>query len=278
MGRRSAMFSPEEREALTAELLLRARQDDRITGGAVTGSGSIDALDRWSDVDLAFGVRDSDQLLPTLEDFTQFMRGGPGAIDIVDVRREPWIYRVFLLPNTLQVDLAMAPATDFGARAPSFKLAFGKARDVPHVPQPDPHELIGYGWLYALHVRSSITRRRPWQALYMLNSMRDQVVALAELAAGLPAREARGVDRLPTKVKKRLEATIAASLDINELRRAFAATAAGLLCQARGVDPTLAERLEPVLQLLVRTAADQDPPAAFASTSRGVRPTSGSRR
>src|SRR5207249_6328674 len=87
------MFSPEEREALRAELLARARHDNRISGGAVTGSGSIDALDRWSDVDLAFGVRDRDQLLPTLEDFTQFMRDGPGAIDTVDVRRDPWIYR-----------------------------------------------------------------------------------------------------------------------------------------------------------------------------------------
>jgi len=250
------MFSPEEREALRAELLARARHDNRISGGAVTGSGSIDALDRWSDVDLAFGVRDRDQLLPTLEDFTQFMRDGPGAIDTVDVRRDPWIYRVFLLPNTLQVDLAMAPATDFGARTPSFRLAFGEARDAPHVPQPDPRELIGYGWLYGLHVRSSITRRRPWQALYMLNSMRDQVVALAELAAGLPAREARGVDRLPARVRKPLEATIAARLEIDELRRAFAATAAGLLRQARGVDPAFAERLGPVLKLLVRTASN----------------------
>ncbi len=139
------MFSPEEREALRAELLARARHDNRISGGAVTGSGSIDALDRWSDVDLAFGVRDRDQLLPTLEDFTQFMRDGPGAIDTVDVRRDPWIYRVFLLPNTLQVDLAMAPATDFGARTPSFRLAFGEARDAPHVPQPDPHAQLDAG-------------------------------------------------------------------------------------------------------------------------------------
>src|SRR5438093_350587 len=148
--------------------MARARHDNRISGGAFTGSGSIDALYRWSDVDLAFGVRDRDQLLPTLEDFTQFIRDGPGAIDTVDVRRDPWIYRVFLLPNTLQVDLAMAPATDFGARTPSFRLAFGEARDAPHVPQPDPRELIGDGWLYALHGRwrrPRLTRFVPAEAL-----------------------------------------------------------------------------------------------------------------
>src|SRR5436190_10470383 len=137
------MFSPEEREALRAELLARARHDNRISGGAGTGSGSIDALDRWSDIDLAFGVRDPDQLATTLEDFTQFLRSGHGAIDTLDVRRDPWVYRVFLLSNTLQVDVAIAPATHFGAKASTFRLAFGEARDIPVTPGPDPRQVIG---------------------------------------------------------------------------------------------------------------------------------------
>jgi len=248
------VFTPEEREELKAALLARASSDDRISGGAVTGSGSIDALDRWSDVDLAFGVREPDQLAPTLEDFTRFLRGSHGAIDTVDVRRDPWVYRVFLLPNTLQVDVAMAPASHFGPMAPTFKLEFGEARDARDALLPDARELIGYGWLYGLHVRSSIARGRPWQALYMLNSMRDQVVALVELAARLPAREARGIDRAPSEVKEPLEAAIPRSLEADELQRAFAGTTRALLSQVRLVDEALAESLAPVMQLLLDSA------------------------
>ena len=45
----------------------------------------------------------------------------------LDVWSGRWDYRVFLLPSTLQVDLAFVPAEDFGARAPTFKLVFGTA-------------------------------------------------------------------------------------------------------------------------------------------------------
>src|SRR5262245_40549124 len=165
------MFSEAERERLRKELLELGRKDGRISGGAITGSASRDALDRWSDIDLAFGVRTADQLGAVLDDFTRYMQLEHDAVDTLDVRRNPWIYRVFLLPTTLQVDLAFAPATDFGALAPSFKLVFGTAREPRVLPARDPRELLGYGWLYALHARSSIARGRPWQALYMLNQM-----------------------------------------------------------------------------------------------------------
>jgi hypothetical protein len=39
------------------------------------------------------------------------------------------LYRVLLLDNTLQVDLAFWPATEFGAIAPTFRLLFGRANE-----------------------------------------------------------------------------------------------------------------------------------------------------
>jgi predicted nucleotidyltransferase len=248
------MFSEAEREELRQQLLERGRHDERISGGALTGSASRGELDRWSDIDLAFGVHDADKLTATLADFTDYMRSVLGAVDTVDVRRDPWVYRVFLLPSTLQVDLAFAPASDFGALASTFRLVFGSARDRRELPGRDPREVLGYGWLYALHVRSSIARNRPWQALYMLNQMRDQIAMLACLAASLPASEGRGVDDLPVSEKRQLEATVPRSLDRAELALAFAAAGDALMAQAVRVDPELAARLEPVIRLLAHTA------------------------
>ena len=245
------MFTPDERETLRLELIERARRDPRISGGAVTGSGSAGNLDRWSDIDLAFGVRDATQIAGALADFTEHMRHQHGAVDEVDVVREPWIYRVFLLDSTLQVDLAFAPATHFGARAPTFKLVFGEAANPAHVPPPAVRELIGYGWLYALHARSSIARSRSWQAEYMISSMRDQVLALACLRAGLSAREARGIDQLPVEMTRSLEAGLVRSLERLDLVRAFEATTEGLLREISQVDADLTTRLEPVLRSLI---------------------------
>ena len=247
------MFSPEERETLRADLIERARRDPRISGAAITGSGSVGSLDRWSDIDLGFGVREATDLRPALDDFTEYMRREQHALDSLDVVRDPWIYRVFLLPSTLQVDLAFAPATHFGARAPSFKLVFGDAVERPHVPPPDAGELIGYGWLYALHARSSIARARPWQAEYMISAMRDQVLALACLRLGLPAREARGIDGLPSDITRPLESGLIRRLERVHLFRAFQATTDGLAREMRLVDADLAARLGPVLSSLVES-------------------------
>ena len=245
------MFSPEERETLRVDLIERARQDPRISGAAITGSGSVGSLDRWSDIDLAFGVREATDLRSALDDFTEYMRTEQHALDTVDVVRDPWIYRVFLLPSTLQVDLSFAPASHFGARAPSFKLVFGDAVERPHLPPPDARELIGYAWLYALHARSSIARGRPWQAEYMISALRDQVLALACLRLGVPAREARGIDQLPPDITRPLESGLIHRLERAALARAFQATTDGLAREMRLVDADLAARVGPALSSLV---------------------------
>lgn len=249
------MFTPEERAALRSELLARARSDPRITGGALTGSASLAAEDRWSDIDLAFGVRESVRIREVLEDFTSYMRETRGALEHLDVLRDPWIYRVFLMPSTLQVDLAFAPATRFQARARTFKLVFGEAAEASHLAEPDPRELIGYAWLYALHGRSSIARGRRWQAEYMIGLMRDQILSLACVRLGLPAREGRGIDRLPDEVTRPLEAALIGGLERADLVRAFAAATEGLITEIRSFDEALTTRLIPTLAALAESIA-----------------------
>jgi len=248
------VFTAEEREALRVELIEAARGDPRITGAAITGSASLGKVDRWSDIDLAFGVRDGSEVDPTLADFSERMYRDHHALHHVDVPSAARIYRVFLLPSTLQVDLAFAPATDFGARAPTFRLVFGTAVEQAPVAPPTAAPLIGLAWLYALHVRSSIARARPWQAEYMLSAMRDQIFMLACLRHGLPAREGRGWDQLPPEIAAPLQEALVRDLSIDELRRAFRAATGGLISQMRAAAPELSTRLEPALLALVETA------------------------
>src|SRR6266851_3350320 len=116
------MFTAEERAHLRSELLEYAGSDQRISGAAITGSGAAEREDRWSDIDLAFGVRDTAELSEVLADWTAHMYGRHRALHHVDIRAGAWIYRVFLLASTLQVDLAFVSASEFRALAPTFRL------------------------------------------------------------------------------------------------------------------------------------------------------------
>src|SRR5205823_5964077 len=160
-----------------------------------------------------------------------------GAVHHVDVVRGNVVFRVFLLASTLQVDLAFWPSAEFGAVGPSFRLLFGTAEARPPWPPPAVGELVGLGWLHALHARSSIERGQWWQAEYMVSGVRDQVLALACLRHGLPAAYARGADRLPPDAVAGLDAGLVRALDPAELRRAFRAACAALGAEsARGAD------------------------------------------
>jgi hypothetical protein len=210
-----------------------------VTGSAANGPG-----DAWSDIDLGFGVGDAAQMRDVLRDWTARMYERHQALHHFDVMAGAWVYRVFLLASTLQVDLAFAPAGEFGARAPTFRLVFGRAAELPHVTPPAADGLIGLGWLYALHARSSLARGRLWQAEYMVSAMRDQVLALACLRHGLPAREGRGMDSLPAEITRPLGAALVRGIEAAEIARAFRAATEGLLAETRRVDESLGARLE----------------------------------
>lgn len=241
------MFSSADRERIRTELLEAARHDARLTGGAVTGSAAGGTEDAWSDIDLGFGVGDPASLRIVLADWTRHMYERHDALHHFDVNSGAWVYRVFLLASTLQVDLAFSPAEEFAARTPTFRLVFGQAAERAHVPPPQAEVLVGYAWLYALHARSSLARGRLWQAEFMVSAMRDQVLALACLRHGLPAREGRGLDRLPPEVAEALAEGLVGRIEPAEIARAFDAVTRGLLEETRRADEILAARLEPAL-------------------------------
>ena len=245
------MFSIHERDALRDRLIAAASSDDRITAAAVVGSAAIDGEDAWSDIDLA--LRLADGLTPddVAAGWTARIYESAGAVDHVDVWSGSALYRVFLLSSSMQVDLSFWPSDAFGATGPSFRLLFGAANPPRPARSPSSATVIGLGWLYALHARSSIARGRPLQALSMIDSVREQVITLACVRHELPAHEGRGVDDLPADLRQRLAETLVRDLNPDELRRAFTASVGALLDEARRVDPEREQRLHETVWELV---------------------------
>lgn len=253
------MFTERERADLRDELIAVAQADARITAAALVGSAVRDAEDAWSDIDLMFRLADGLSPEDVADDWSVRMQVDHGAVAQTDLWAGPALYRVFLINNSLQVDLSFWRSADFASSGPPIQLAFGEANEPKPSAPRDVDALIGTAWLYALHVRSSIARRRNLQALYMLNMVRDQVVTLASVRHNLPAAHARGADDLPDALRVTINDSVVRELTEGELRRAFDVLVDALLLETTHVDPAQADQLAEPLRELVRTARRPDP-------------------
>jgi hypothetical protein len=242
------MFTTEHRDHVRHHILEMARSDPRVTAGALTGSTAFGAGDDWSDIDVAFGIAEGNALEAVLQDWTHAIDREFTVLDHFDLPSGSSIYRVFLLPSGLEVDVAVTPGGEFGARGPNFRTLFGTTHQLEATPQPTASYLIGLAWHHVLHARSSIERNKPWQAEYWISGIRDHVLALACIRYGENAVYGRGVDRLPSVVTNPLADALVRSLDEPELRRALAVATMCLINELEQWNPTLCARLKPLLQ------------------------------
>lgn len=265
------MFTAAQRNHVRDRVLELARSDPRVTAGALTGSAAIGAVDEWSDIDIAFGIADGVIPEAVLDDWTEVFGREFGALAHFDLPSGPTIYRVFLLPSGLEIDVAVTPHQEFGARGPRFRALFGATRQLEATPPPAAQYLIGLGWHHVLHARSCIERGKPWQAEYWISGIRDHTLALACLRLGEEAVYGRGVDRLPATVTSSFAETLVRSLDKPELRRALAAATTCLLGELRARDTALAARLTPLLREFGSPPAAREPVAPWPAEEPGAR-------
>jgi hypothetical protein len=241
-------FTVEDRERVRDRVLELAAADERVVAGAVIGSLVVGG-DRWSDLDLTFGVADAVPVPDVLGDWTRTLVEELDAVQLFDLPSGATVYRVFLLPGCLQLDLSFTPASAFGAGGPKFRLLFGEAVERPYAEPPAADELFGYAVHHALRGRFNIERGRYWQAEYWIGELRDYALALACRRRGLPARYGRGFDDLPADVHDRFRGALVGSLERDELLQGLATAIDGLLSEADEVRD-LAAKVEPQLRML----------------------------
>lgn len=249
-----SIFTSEQRELLRNQLVSAAENDGNLSGAAHTGSAASGRLDRWSDIDLALCLKPTASHDQVVAEWTGRLYRSHEAVAHVDVMRGATLFRVFLLKNTLQVDIAFWSADEFAAIGPNFKLIFGDAKPPCPPPPPNPQSLIGMAWLYALHVRSSLARGRTLQAEYMLSGMRNHVFELTCLRCGVIAHQGRGLDDLPPSDRDTAARCLPRSLEPIELQHAFQTTMRALLNEIRHADPELEVRLSAPLQAMISSS------------------------
>jgi hypothetical protein len=229
------MFTAAERDGVRDRVLAMAHEDPRIVAGALIGSVAGGGGDRWSDLDLGFAVAEAASRDDVLADWTATLERELRAVHLFDLPFLSSLYRVFLFPGNLQVDLSFTPESEFGALGPRFELLFGTAIERPH-PQPPPaRDVFGLGVHHTVRARICVERGRRWQAQYWIAAVRDQALSLACLRRGLDGRYGRGYDELPADVLDRFEPTLVRSTARDELCRALASAIEELLHEADDV-------------------------------------------
>jgi hypothetical protein len=225
------VFTVEQRDALRERLLWLAEEDERVVAGAAVGSLAVDGGDRFSDLDLTFGIADRVQVADVLDDWTRTLVDELDAVHLADLERGPTTYRVFLLPDALQFDLSMTPAARFRPAGPRFRLLFGEtaAGESAFPTPPIARDLFGWGVIYALHAHACIERGRVWQAEHYVGAVRDHALSLACLREGLPAVQARGYDDLSRETLARFQEAHVGGVEPRALRAALAASVLALV-------------------------------------------------
>jgi hypothetical protein len=247
------MFSVDDRNRVRDHVLDRAKADGRVVAGAVVGSLATSEGDRWSDLDLTFGVADGVTLLEVLDDFTVDLGRKFNATPLFDLPSGAAIYRVFLLPGCLQFDLSFAPASQWGALGPEFRLLFGQAAQLVQGQPAPARQILGYAVHHALRARFCIERGRYWQAEYWVSAVRDYALSLACRRRGLPAHYGRGFDELPQDLREIALGALPRSLDREELRGSLSCAIDLLLGETDEVQE-LADRVRPQLRQLAEVA------------------------
>ena len=236
------MFTVEQRDALRDRLLRFADGDERVVAGAAVGSLAVDGGDRFSDLDLTFGIADHVPVADVLDDWARTLTGEDEAVHLVDLEHGPTTYRVFLLPDALQFDLSMTPAAQFRPAGPRIRLLFGQTMAVDaeapvppvagslFIPTPAvAGDLFGWGVIYALHSRACIERGRVWQAEHYVGAVRDHALSLVCLRHELLAVQARGYDDLPAETLARFEDAHVGTVEPGALRAALAVSVLALM-------------------------------------------------
>src|SRR5438093_6575683 len=161
------MFDVAERDRVRNRIVQMSRADPRLVAGALVGSTAGSGGDIWSDLDLTFGLADGAAIDEVLADWTTRLANEFHAVPLFDLPHLSTIYRVFLLPNNLQVDLSFTPGNKFLGKGLKYDLLFGNALERDQG-RSSPEQFFGLAVVYLLHAHACIARGRMWEAEYSI--------------------------------------------------------------------------------------------------------------
>lgn len=244
------IFSADDREAVLSRVLELGEADHRLEAAVLTGSIGSDSADRWSDIDVAFVVSDTESCEMIAEDWKEGCYRSLPVAHHYETAFGTTLVRGFLLDNGLEVDISFTPSAEFTVWSPVSVVFDRRGRTtqiaaVPEewVPTPDWQGQAGFAWHDVLHACVAANRNKPWQSLFYLQRIRNRTLALASERRGIDADEFKHVDELPAAELEPLTASLVNDLSAASLIEAIDVATRAFLDELRRGDPRLASGL-----------------------------------
>jgi predicted nucleotidyltransferase len=214
-----SMFTEEFRREVYESILNQSREDPSIISAAIIGSAAAGTKDRWSDIDLTFELTAGIKPGEVLSKWTNYLSEKFAGEMLLDLWLEETVYRVFLLPAYLQVDLSFSPNGKFYAVGPHFKLLYGQISEHRQIPELDAD--LYRSWIVHHLIRSyfCIQRNKLWQAHFWMNESRNYIMDLECNRNGFGSSHGRSYHLLNQELKAELEETLISKFSIGELSR-----------------------------------------------------------
>lgn len=254
-------YSSAEREATLNRLLTALRNDQRITGLLVVGSGAEGFEDIYSDIDLCAVTTFADDVQTAFQEWGVKIREMLPVFHSLESVRGANIYLwILLLENFLEIDLCFLCLDDLCARRNRWKTVFDRSGRIEGImqsswknrPKPNLEETYRYRlgsiWHYISYAAVAVQRDQPWRAIYEIEQIRNQTIELRGLREALETKRFRHVDQMSEDFLAELEQTLILSLRSIDLMNALRAATACFFREAQHFDQLLdlelAERFE----------------------------------
>lgn len=244
------MFGDHERETALARALELLRADQRIEAVVLTGSLGRQAMDRWSDLDIAAVITAGEAAERVASEWVDLVYRQWPVVHHYENSFGPSLVRGFLLEDGLVLDFGFDPVEDFRVWAP-VRVVFDRtgtatqAAAAPEVwtPTPDWRGESGFAWHDVVHACSALARGKAWQSLYFIQRVRNRTLALACERCALDAQDFKHADELPAGERDPLLASLVGDLSTPSLLAAVEAATQTFLGELRRGDPELADKL-----------------------------------
>jgi predicted nucleotidyltransferase len=235
LNRGTELFTPLERKSVLKKLIAGFKNDERIIGIVLVGSGAVGFKDKFSDIDI---IAVADPQYPTRKVFQETVQRLRDELSIIHQFEVSFSENSFLagclLANCLEVDCGVVSTDELTAKKENWQVVYDRTGELEVKLQAswaikekvNPQEVgkrFSSVWHYIIQAVVSIQRRQLWRAMHNLEEIRNRGLNLVGLRYGLIVSHFRQIDELPQDELKLFEQTLVRSVTRGEIMHALQA-------------------------------------------------------
>ena len=221
---RTTAYSTESRLQILEKVIDMIKNDNRITGLILVGSGAYGFIDRYSDIDLTVPIFEGQDVIEVFRDWEEKINANFDVLQhfAIHLDSDNPLYG-FWLNSYYELDMGFISVSKLRAKNDTWKTLVDKKGDLESIMKKSLKELnepnlipfyeqrLSEFWYLVCHCVIALNRNQLWTANHFIDIIRNQTVDFAGMNRDLRTSEKshyRETDQLPNDFLNRLEQSI----------------------------------------------------------------------